>query len=273
MIIGLVGKAGSGKDLVASMIAPVHLVQWRGEWVDVNSLLSKSEDRPAAILTKAVQLALADPLKTYCKEVFDFSWDQLFGPSALRNASDARYARMHVIGPMPDDDPRCVRCGAPFVRGLCSTLTPREALQQLGTEWGRAMWDGTWISLGLRHAHELLNGHRTKRPGDGTHFMSSWIVDSTELVVFSDVRFQNEMHAVRAARGEVWRIVRPSAGLKGEHGAHSSETEQDDPATAKLVSRTILNSGTIAQLRSTVVDLLGAARSGAASDADDGDAP
>jgi hypothetical protein len=66
-------------------------------------------------------------------------------------------------------------------------------------------------------------------------------------VVISDVRFRNEVLAIRAAGGYVWRLERSGAGLMGEAGAHQSETEQNeiDPA---LFSTFLFNHGTLEDL-------------------------
>lgn len=68
MIIGITGQppAGSGKDTVADF-----LVEEYG----------------------FAKVAMADPMKRICKEVFDFSDEQLWGPSENRNKGDLRYFR------------------------------------------------------------------------------------------------------------------------------------------------------------------------------------
>jgi hypothetical protein len=245
MILGLLGKAGSGKDTVAGMIASRHLVEIDGELIDIAAVLASDAGlrRHRALRARAVQMALADPIKAYTKKVFDFSLSQLWGPSELRNAPDERYPRPHV--PMPDDGPRCLHCGKKLDGVVCSYLTPREALQQLGTEWGRRMWPDTWISLAIRLANEIMSCPRTRHPsGD---FTSSWALDRVNLVVFSDVRFRNEASAIVDAGGEVWKIVRPVAGLAGMAGAHASETEQDDIAETSF-SEIIVNDGSLEEL-------------------------
>ena len=45
----------------------------------------------------AVHTGLADPAKRHMAEVYGFSRDQLFGPSAMRNAGDARYPKTILI--------------------------------------------------------------------------------------------------------------------------------------------------------------------------------
>jgi hypothetical protein len=64
--------------------------------------------------------------------------------------------------------------------------SPRYAMQKLGTEWGRGeMKDSLWVDI-------LMNAR--------TQF---------EAVVVTDVRFPNEVEAIKAAGGEVYRINRP----------------------------------------------------------------
>ncbi len=156
MIIGLSGLAGVGKDTVADFLVRHHAFE---------------------------KVALADPMKHFCKEVFGFTVEQLWGPSAARNAIDPRYGK-----------------------------APREALQTLGTQWGRAFYENVWVDRAIRSAQERLRFYRS----DG--------------VVIPDVRFLNEREAIQAAGGQVWRIVRTDAsyGLVGAAAAHISETELGD---------------------------------------------
>lgn len=78
---------------------------------------------------------------------------------------------------------------------LCGK-TPRQAMQTLGTEWGRKLigddfWINTWHQDAGRHSR----------------------------VVVDDCRFPNEAAAVRKLGGEVWRIE----GRGGIAGNHASE--------------------------------------------------
>lgn len=186
-LIALAGRAGSGKNTVATMLG-------------------------------GHEISFAEPLKRFCQEVFAFTDDQVWGPSAERNRPDHRYPR--TVG---------MDCGE-AERGF---LTARHALQTLGTEWGRACYENVWADLGVRRA----------------------LASPADLVLITDCRFANEARAVRNAGGEVWRIVRPGAGLDGAAGLHPSEAEQESPEFLELVTRTIVNAGTLEDLRRQVASV------------------
>lgn len=148
MIVGITGRAGSGKDTVADV-----LVKEQG----------------------FMRVSLADPLKRFCSEVFGWSLaadGPLHGPSHLRNRPDARWGG----------------------------LTPRHALQTLGTEWGRTMHPDVWIAYALRVCS-----------------------DPDARYVIPDVRFDNEAAAIRNHGGTVIEVWRPGVRLEGAAGEHVSE--------------------------------------------------
>lgn len=68
-----------------------------------------------------------------------------------------------------------------------------------------------------------------------------------DLLILTDVRFENEAEAIRSRGGEVWRIYRPGTGGM----THVSE----QPLPASLIDREIDNSGTIADLYRTVREI------------------
>lgn len=77
--------------------------------------------------------------------------------------------------------------------------TPREAMQTLGTEWGRhCIGDQFWVNL-MRHALSA-----SKR---------------NALIVIEDVRFENEAALIRDFGGKIIRME----GRGGIAGAHASE--------------------------------------------------
>lgn len=109
----------------------------------------------AAILREALrdngirteEIAFAEPLKRVCTDVFDFSEEQVYGNK--KDDADPRYRRMDG-----------------------KLLTPRHAMQQLGTEWGRGCCPDIW----LKYLHK--NARRLEA--------------SDKIVIVPDVRFPNE---------------------------------------------------------------------------------
>lgn len=172
-IIGILGQSGSGKDTVADYL--VHRYGY-------------------------VKVALADPLKRICKDVYNFTDEQLWGPSASRNKVDERYGK----------------------------LSPRVALQTLGTEWGRNCYDGTWIEYGMRVADKILDGNGyTQKRGLYMKGYFERLTKKVSGVVIPDIRFKNEVQLIRnRLTGFVVRLYRPDADGHVGLANHASEVEQ-----------------------------------------------
>ncbi len=213
MIIGICGLAGAGKDTVADLLVRKH---------------------------GFAKLSFADPMKRFCKEVFDFTDEQLWGPSASRNAPDERYPRE--------------RTG---LSGSPAFLTPRYALQQLGTEWGRDCYAPIWCELALRHSKRLMEYVHYRYTAKRGLYEE---VDGTEAtapkgVAISDCRFANEIQAVQKAGGKVIRVVRPGSGLGGTAGLHQSEVEQASIPDSSF-DAILVNDGTLDGLENKLGSLL-----------------
>jgi hypothetical protein len=243
MLIGISGFAGSGKDATADFMVK-----------DLG-------------FTK---VALADPLKRIARDVYAFTDEQLWGPSQARNAPDLRYPRpCKLCGGSGDryvsnDDPiePCLSCHGARV----TYLTPREALQKLGTEWGRECYPNTWVDLCIRTAGVLLHFpdaryeqkkglYRVVDPKEELHSADLIYRDRVKGVAVPDVRFKNEIKAIRGAGGKVIRIVRPGAGLDGAGSLHVSETEQAGIPDSEF-DFVIPNKGTLEDLRSGIKTIL-----------------
>lgn len=249
MILGISGLAGSGKDTAAGFL--------RTDF-------------------KFVPIALADPLKRMAKDAFDFTDEQLWGPSQFRNAPDKRYPREHtwshtaevvVLGERVV--PTCACCGAKRetsahregndltyedVTPPCY-LTPRFALQKLGTEFGRACYPNVWVEKTLKTARALLFGGEPFKytPSQGLRSLMG-VPEIPELhlgVAIPDVRFRNEITGIRAGGGKVIRVVRPGAGLAGAAGLHPSEKEQAEIPDEEF-DGVIVNDGTLLDLQEKV---------------------
>lgn len=185
MLIGLVGPAGSGKDTVADYLVKKH---------------------------GFVKMAHADLLKRVVQQVFAFTDEQLWGPSELRNAPDKRYPRNHGrFVPLDRADDLafgCSCCGTEDGNDQCY-LTPRFALQTLGTEWGRMCSENIWTHRLLGLIQDLQTGRYYY---DAKRGLVSWISVGDAVgkmnVVIPDVRFQNELDAIKAAGGKAVRVTR-----------------------------------------------------------------
>lgn len=236
MLIGISGLAGSGKDTCADFLVRKH---------------------------GFVKVGFADVMKRICRDVYGFSVEQLWGPSSARNAPDTRFPREHG-GSNPFGDlifgTTCPCCGVARSEGQAWVdtppcfLTPRFALQQLGSEWGRACYSNTWVDYTLRVAELLSDGHHAYdlQSNDPVYRVRG---PAPSNVVISDVRFKNEIDALKTAGAKLIRIVRPGAGLVGAASQHGSEAGQaaipDD-----VFDGLIVNSGTLAELDEMITNFV-----------------
>ena len=229
MIIGIAGKAGSGKDTVAGFIC--------------NSF-------------NGISIAQADPMKRFAEAVFGFSQEQLWGPSECRNAPDARFdntkeweesfkkfelvglqwlkgigatehnaiftlekwfAKLwHVYGPKETGDGTI----APE-----QTLTPRIVLQLLGTEFGRSVDPNVWSNHAIQTAKKLLLGVHRYEKHKGLVADSKY--PGPELVVISDVRFRNEVLNIKNGFGMVISVVDPNNASDSGPGVKDHQSEKE----------------------------------------------
>jgi hypothetical protein len=208
MIIGISGKANSGKDTAADYLAKQY---------------------------KFTKVALADPLKRFVMEVFDFSEEQLWGSSEKREEPDKRYiikqkSEHHITYANQNQVTKtCLDCGKkeyPYLTGECITyLTPRHAIQKLGTEWGRACGENVWIDYAMRVCDKLQSGKYDYDPKLGIYPN----FDGTKKdVVISDIRFKNELMRIKE-QGVVFRVKRTIADESIKVSTtHISETEQKE---------------------------------------------
>ncbi len=244
LILGISGLAGSGKDTVA-------------KFLNVSFTFST--------------VAMADPLKRIVKDVYDFSDEQLWGPSDMRNGPDKRYPREHTwkVKNTGEDSIEmgwsCICCGVDRPSGNQPApqcyLTPRYSLQTLGTEWGRHNFSDTWAQKCLRTAKNL-NDDSDLRYDQRRGVYRMGVVQMREEegkdpqgVSIPDVRFKNEITIVKQWGGKLLRVRRPSAGLKGAAGLHQSELEQASiPDSAFDV--VLENDGTLDDLQKKAIEAI-----------------
>lgn len=189
------------------------------------------------------EVSFARPLKEFARSVFQFTQDQLYGPSSLREQPDARYpprseARMDV------EDRAEGKLGEQFIDVVThysaqkrhwvaeamddwltlimrhpETWTPRFILQTLGTDFGRRLHPDVWVRLAFDHKYPKM--------------------------VISDARFDNEFLATVKNGGELWSIERP--GLV-HTDMHASEQDMHGVVLERLKTRTLMNDKSLTDL-------------------------
>jgi hypothetical protein len=99
----------------------------------------------------------------------------------------------------------------------------RYLLQTLGTQWGRELvGDDVWIRAWKARASKF------------------------DCVIADDVRFINEAEAIKEMGGEMWKVVRPSAGHDWSHVSEGALDSWDG------FDRILENNGTIKEFRAKI---------------------
>lgn len=250
-IVGIAGGAGSGKDTAADF------------------LIGDVDYTPYYV----VKIALADPIKRAAMAWYGFTHEQLWGPSELRNKPDPRWVRLDAAactdfdakisawhrGVDTVDGPRVELHEylgltweeyADWVETRVVHLTPRFALQRLGTEVGRTCSRWTWVSVLFKTILALHTQGGSYNPQVGYIPRSHSAGNAQpDLFVVPDVRFIEEAQAIRFARGEVVGVTRPNRKAVGV--GHASEAAFGASGFGSLdpfLTDTIDNSGTLQDL-------------------------
>lgn len=237
MIIGISGLSGSGKDTLADMMVKEY---------------------------DFVKIGIADPMKRICKKIYDFSDEQLWGPSEKRNSIDKRYPRTeHVLS---IDSTNCQVCGIDknFINMTCY-LTPRYALQILG-DWGVNCYCDTWSDIAVHTAQELLKDRKIQiyySHKSGLHYEADGVVTvQSEIgkpppyrakgVVIPDVRLKSDMHRLRKAKAKFIRIKRSGKNPRWNHPSETKQLEIPDSEFDQI----IINDGSESDLRNHLKKLM-----------------
>lgn len=192
MILGLSGRAGSGKDLTYKLL------------VDLADRAAPMGGR-----LSVVRRAFADPLKVSAARALGFIGS---APECIEFCNQLKTDAI-------------VRVNTAVGEHI-AYLSGREYLQYYGTEAHREVFGDTfWVDVTLPLGWNPI----------------------TELVVVTDCRFPNEAERVKTNGGTVWNIVRPTGDVIAESD-HSSESGLD----SKYIDHTILNDGTIEDLRAKI---------------------
>lgn len=169
-----------------------------------------------------VRVAFADEIKRTVRRWWpNFTIEELWGPSECRSRVHDEYGE----------------------------LTARRACQYIGTEIGRNLDPDVWVRYGLYIARSLLRGNCYYSSPDG--LIPSLSARRPEGVVFDDMRFPNEIDGVRGAGGKTLLVIREDhTGLKGEAGAHASESALN--MDTSMYHAVVYNKGTLADLHNEV---------------------
>jgi len=220
-IIGLLGPAGSGKDLVA-------------DWF---------------VRKGFIKVAFADPLKRFAKIAFSLNYDQLWGPSHERNKrfpvnSSWWFNAMGNIQDAAKEVVQDILQSADRTNGYLKlldwfswlrktypeTISAREILQTSATEWGRTIDPFIWGRYAYLITEKLKSGlfNYRQEEGLGPIDLSKFPYGEEYRpgVVIPDHRFVNEVIETKK-RGYVLRLRRlarekKTVGIPN----HVSETEQ-----------------------------------------------
>jgi len=159
--------------------------------------------RELQLMTDITPYAMAQPIKEACAVIFN--WDHRHLHGELKE----------VIDPVYD-------------------VTPREAMQKLGTEYGRGM-----INTNLWELRAVAEIEAKQAKG--------------EAMVITDLRFDNEAQMVRSMGGIVIEVVRDNPdNIQGVKG-HASE----QGISTNLIDFTLENNGTFQQLYTALYNTLG----------------
>lgn len=234
-IVGVMGLARNGKDTVANIL-----------------------ERKFSYTT----VAFADPIKRLCMQVYDFSVEQVWGPQEVKEAPDMRYPRDHSweVDPAKSLNPaltvcRCCRAVYGKMPHPQCYLTPRYAMQIIGTEGGRHCYHATWEQLTMRIVRSLTTqgGFFYTRIEGLTKLRDDANKDYRHIVSMPDVRFGTEMESIQRHGGIVIRVRRPGFDIPAF--AHASETEQMKIHDDRLQG-VIINDGSLEDLEHKVCHLI-----------------
>jgi hypothetical protein len=250
MIIGIMGNAGAGKG----ELARIFLKELGG-----------------------YEIALADPIKEFCKDVFQFTDSQLWGPSEMRQKPDTRYSIkkpkcwfglhnserdlailyregaidrceryadkwLDLVLPPHIDRPKAYWKLHRIIQVIVKeeVIAPRLCLQKIGTDWGKALYSDIWIE------HMILRIQTLAIQGFGGP------------AIVTDVRFVDECKAIKEAGGVVVGITRPGQPTYKWTGyrSHRSEQEQFSEEMRPHIDMVFRNDGTVQQLRQKVISAI-----------------
>jgi len=211
------------------------------------------KDTAGAVLARELGgtcIAFADLMKRFCMQALGLTEEQLWGNSKEKPISKAQLKRFKpkwqndIFNMVRELDSACgldgVMCNPnnikfmEFADGISEwlksiadekALAPRRVLQTFGTEFGRQhLGKNFWVNRGLETAQKVLSGENVYSRHGGLTANEGGSIRTKDAVIFTDVRFRNEVLALKGAGAKVFRAKRDDNKPRMKH---ASETEQD----------------------------------------------
>lgn len=221
-MIGLAGRKGAGKNTVAQFLRGYGFVE----------------------------IALADPIKRFCTQVFDVSRAECWAPSerkdrtvvthvaeSLRDHRNVASAIQHVFPFAPATvGLRLEQVLAPWTAEGAPPPTLRTLMQKIGTEWGKGLDPYVWIRILHETCARLAQGGVEYNPFVGLipdpptfNPTPAASPDHPLRVVVSDIRFPSDEGAsLRLWGAEVWWLDCTGRIPEPAQTEHSSEPRTQD---------------------------------------------
>lgn len=157
------------------------------------------------------RIAYADELKRIAMDIWELTFEQMYGGDEIREVVDPRWG-----------------------------LSPRQIMQNFGTDVGRSVHKATWVRKTFANMQKSANGQWINLPDFDNRCFAQYAGINQWAV--SDVRFPSEAQAIKDAGGLVIKVIRP--GIVS-NDTHASETEVDNV----IADHEIMNDSTLADLK------------------------
>jgi len=255
MIIGINGKIGTGKDTVGKIIQyltdeyavkdKLTYNEWLKEYYEIEEGNNKTTSSWAV-------KKFADKLKDIVCLLLDCTREQLedreFKEKEL--GEEWNYVLQDGIPLTVDQAKRDKEF--PFNERYIQRLTPRLLLQLLGTDCGRnIIHPNIWVNA-LMSEYKITESYRGVILNKGVFTDIDWKSNNAPNWIITDMRFPNELKAVKDRDGITIRVNRYDITGQGKLNPHSSETALDDAE----FDYEIINDGTIEDLIKKVKKVL-----------------
>lgn len=180
---------------------------------EVGRILEMLGFTQAAFADRVKEISLAmDPVVAFLPK-----WKWLWGHPQLRQLIPVRFYCTYRLSDAIDE------FGLEEAKRLLDEV--RRTYQKIGTEVGRELNPNVWVE-------QLIDR----------------VISCDDQFVVTDVRFPNEVDAIRALGGEVWRIDRPGTGPVNGHASENSlEGVEFDEV--------VLNDSTLEALEQQIVEI------------------